>query len=70
MEPRQPRQPAIDNSAERSFKIWQECGERLMEQYRDGLMPPPPRALRGRWTKVRKLGGMEQMCNAMRHGDR
>ena len=46
MEERQPRQSAIDNSAERSFKIWQECGERLQQQYRDGLMPPP-RALFG-----------------------
>ena len=45
MEERQPRQSAIDNSAERSFKIWQECGERLQQQYRDGLMPPPRRPL-------------------------
>jgi hypothetical protein len=42
----EPRRSAIDNTAERSFKIWQECGERLQQQYRDGLMPPPPRPLR------------------------
>lgn len=70
MEERQPRQSAIDNSAERSFKIWQECGERLQQQYRDGLMPPPRRSLRSHMTKVRKMGGMEQLRNAMRNGDR
>ena len=36
----------IDNTAERSWKIWVECGKRLQEQYCDGLMPPPPRPLR------------------------
>jgi hypothetical protein len=70
MEPRQQRQTASDNTAERSWKIWVKCGEKLLEQYKSGLMPPPPRALRGCWTKVRKMGGMEQLCNAMRHRDR
>jgi hypothetical protein len=60
MEPRQPKQTAIDNSAERSFKIWQECGRRLQQQYASGLMPPPPRPLRGTIKKIRVFGSQYQ----------
>ena len=60
MEPRQQRQTATDNTAERSWKIWVKCGEKLLAQYRSGLMPPPPRPLRRTIKKVRVLAGSQR----------
>jgi hypothetical protein len=58
MEPREQKQTASDNTAERSWKIWVECGRKLQQQYDSGLMPPPPRPLRTiQKVRVLTLGG-------------
>jgi hypothetical protein len=42
MKAKEPLTQLVDSTAAKSWKMWQECGRRLQEQYDLGLMPPPP----------------------------
>lgn len=55
MKTTEPVKVHVDSTAEQSWKIWQECGRRLQEQYDLGLMPPPCYPIKGSKEPVRRL---------------
>jgi hypothetical protein len=55
MKTKEPLTQLADSTAAQSWKIWEECGRRLQEQYDLGLMPPPMHPLHS-LAKVRPMG--------------